>query len=180
MQLAKKTWKILALVMALCFITTSIVAAVVYMTKTINTTVTVTTTGSIELYSDAGFTTVLSSTSFSFGSTPEAKTLDIWVKNTGNVQVVLRWLVTGASWTWYDAGPRYWKGGTSYSDCDWSCWMAEQAAPTTYLKSKDSTTPWTKTIAMGGSEPLRFRLLMERTVAATTFSFSIDIEAADA
>lgn len=100
MNLSKK--QVLGIVaLLILFATTSVVFAVLYMTKSVTITGGVSVVGEIEVYDEDGETVL---TSFNFenftGGTSETKFKVFFINNTGNQPVYVYWNISSSSITW--------------------------------------------------------------------------------
>lgn len=107
----RRTYQLLALALALMTLGTT-VFALLYVTRQIDMQATVKVTGNIRVYEDANMTTEI--TTYDWGefdpSINEQKEKNLWIKNTGNAKVYVRWyvtFVTSLNVTWNDTSDRY-------------------------------------------------------------------------
>lgn len=181
-----KTLKILTVILAVCLLGTSIALAWVAVTRTITSTITVTATGDIRLYSDAGATTELTSYSLNIAATQakgSAFTKDIYIKNLGNVLCYLRWtgVMTSGSGTWTPAvsGYNYAISGT----ITWATRMFQTDGTTGYVPKDGPGGPTVISLDVGVIYHAIFKISVERDppqLTSWSMGFDIKFEAAEA
>lgn len=164
----------IALLTALMLLGTTL--AITYMTKTFTNTANVLVSGTIELYSDAGCTSVLPSSKVwgSFGV--ETKSITIYIKNLGNVAVKVRWgsICTPA---WLNGQDNYYRDAGTPSH---GIWQLDLIQASVKLFHMDATTPSIISLNAGAvSTVLSLELKCSSTVDIDSISFTVSFVASD-
>ncbi len=144
----------------------SSVLATLYYTKIINHQATIVSDGKIQTYSDAACTQALDSNDwgdFNVSLGDDTRTLDVYLKNEGNVEVNVTWKAVG--FTSYD------QTEFQYESSSWELYLVKVEAGETRFNPENDTTPTKISLASGASVQLKFYLTAVDGSAPEDLSF---------
>ena len=148
--------------------------AVIYYTKTINHQASIVANGMIQTYSNAGCTEVLDSSnwgSFNTSLGDDAKTLDVYLKNEGNMEVNVTWIAS--NFTSYNAT------GVQYEKSSWKLYLVNMDAGGQKLKPENDTAPDRLLLSSGQMVHLRFCLTAIENSSIEDFTFQTSFNSRD-
>jgi len=148
--------------------------AVIYYTKTINHQASIIANGKIQAYSDAECTLVLNShnwESFDTSLGDDAKTLDVYLKNEGNVEVNVTWIAS--NFTSYNATE------VQYEKSSWKLYLVNVDAGAVKLKPESDTAPDRLLLSSGQKVHLRFCLTAIGNSPLGDFTFQTSFNSRD-
>jgi len=100
----------IALPILITLLVTTVGIAVIFMTRDITMTASVKTMGTVGVYSDSGCTIEVNSYAwleFDPSTGQHNKTLNLWLKNLGNVPINVSWIMTDANLVWTNVISQY-------------------------------------------------------------------------
>ena len=164
------------IIMALLIVSLGTALAITYMTKTFTNTASVSTIGTIELYSDASCTTVLPSSKAWGGFGVETKSITIYIKNLGNTAVKVRW-VSICTPAWLNGQDNYYRDAGTPSH---GIWQLDLIQASVKLYHMNATTPSIISHNAGAvSTELTLELKCSSTVDIDSISFTVSFIASD-
>lgn len=167
-----RTHKILlGMTLIILVLSSALAYALVYITKTINFSASIKTSGNIGAYSDLSCTIPM--TSYDFGefdvaSSDVIKTVSVYLKNIGNVIDILTWSASP-----FDSVI----GNTYYKASDWTLTATYNSG--TPFNAEGSTTPTKINVTVGQVVTVSLELIGKRYALGQTFPFTASFKASD-
>jgi len=148
--------------------------AVIYYTKTIDHQASIISSGKIQTYADQGCTLVLNSNNwgnFNASSGDSVKTLDVYVKNEGNVRVNVTWVASGfASYNGTEV---------QYRTSSWRLYLVKVDGSEVKLRPENDTTPDRVQLLSGEVAHLKLYLTAVEGSAPEDFTFHTTFRSQD-
>ncbi len=144
----------------------SSVLATLYYTKIINHQATIVSDGKIQTYSDAECTQALDTYDwgdFNVSLGDDTKTLDVYLKNEGNVEINVTWKAVGFT--------SYNQAESQYESSSWELYLVKVEVGETRLMPENDTTPTKIDLISGASVQLKFYLTARDNSAPEGLSF---------
>lgn len=152
----------------------SSVLAAVYYTKTINHQATIVTNGKIQSYEDPSCTLALDNEDwgdFNASLGDDNKTLNVYVRNEGNVKVNITWKASG--FTSYNGT------GIQYETSSWKLYLVKVDGTEVKLRPENDTAPDKVPLLKGEVAHLRFYLIAIKDSLAGAFTFQTYFKSQD-
>ncbi len=152
----------IVMAMAIMLLTTAL--AVTYYTQTINHHAEIGVDGSIQAYSDASCTLVMTSQpwgTFNTSTADDTKNVSVYVKNLGNVPVNV---------TWYASTLAYNTGQDKYVSAPWTFYMANGTSGS-IIRPENDTSPSKTHLAVGDVAYFKFFLTAAQGALPDTLDF---------